>query len=225
MGSISSWSSSGTSSKGASSEGASTDVGFHVAAEGIILEPSGAIPGAITRPSSLNVASASAAAAAIAFARSSLNCFRSARRFAVISSDVSPMAEKFCKMSKIKQGKDIPLPFIFLAFICLANQLGSLLDRLPFPKNPRRHSVVASPEFETQAERVIGSNSAVQCGLRGRVKERPRNVYVGSGKIIGRGWAYILAVSARREEGLKDALEREVGLMSDMDEVTFGLIR
>jgi hypothetical protein len=81
--------------------------------------------------------------------------------------------------------------------------------------------MVASPEFETQAERVIGSNSAVQCGLRGRVKERPRSVYVGSGKIIGRGWAYILAVSARREEGLKDALEREVGLMSDMDEVTF----
>jgi len=65
---------------------------------------------------------------------------------------------------------------------------------------------------------VTGSNSAVQCGLSGRVRERPKKVNVGSGKMIGRGWAYVLAVSARRAEGLKDALERGVGLMSDMDD-------
>jgi len=94
MGSISSCGSSGASSGGDSSEGTGTGVGFHVAADGITLEPSGAIPGAMTRPSSLNAASASAAAATIAFARSSLNCFRSARRFAVISSDVRPMLQE-----------------------------------------------------------------------------------------------------------------------------------
>lgn len=93
MGSISS-SSSGATSRGDCSESTDVDVGFQVAAEGIIRVPSGAIPGAITRPCSLKAVSASAAAAAIAFARSSLNCLRSARRLAVISSDVSPVPVK-----------------------------------------------------------------------------------------------------------------------------------
>ena len=43
----------------------------------------------MTRPSLANIASASSATAAMARARSSLNCFRSARRLAVTSSEVN----------------------------------------------------------------------------------------------------------------------------------------
>jgi len=45
--------------------------------------------GWITRPSVAKMVSASSATAAMARARSSLNCLRSALRLAVISSDVS----------------------------------------------------------------------------------------------------------------------------------------
>jgi hypothetical protein len=78
---MSSWSS------GAVVFGTSTGIftGFHVAAEGI---PGPEMMGDTTRPSA-KAASAAAAAAAMALARSSLNCCRSALRFAVISSEVS----------------------------------------------------------------------------------------------------------------------------------------
>ena len=58
--------------------------GFHVAADGIDTPVSSV---EMMRPSA-NAASASAAAAAIACALSNLNCFRSALRLAVTSSDV-----------------------------------------------------------------------------------------------------------------------------------------
>ena len=59
--------------------------GFHVAAEGME-GPDRA--GVMTRPCVANMCSASSATAAMAAARSALNCLRSARRFAVISSEV-----------------------------------------------------------------------------------------------------------------------------------------
>lgn len=58
--------------------------GFHVAADGIFAF----VSSSETILPSLNAASASAAACAIARARSTLNCLRSARRFAVTSSEV-----------------------------------------------------------------------------------------------------------------------------------------
>lgn len=62
-----------------------------MAAEGILGPDT---TGAAMRPSASYRASASAAAAAIALARSILNCLRSARRFSLISSDVSSAREK-----------------------------------------------------------------------------------------------------------------------------------
>ena len=61
-------------------------LGLHVAAEGIA-GPERA--GWITRPSVAKTLSASSATAAMALARSSLNCLRSALRLAVISSEVN----------------------------------------------------------------------------------------------------------------------------------------
>lgn len=61
-------------------------LGRHVAVEGMS-GPDNA--GAITRPSVANISSASSATAAMAAARSSLNWRRSARRRAVISSEVN----------------------------------------------------------------------------------------------------------------------------------------
>ena len=61
-------------------------LGFHVAADGIA-GPERA--GCITRPSVAKTVSASSATAAIALARSSLNCLRSALRLAVTSSEVN----------------------------------------------------------------------------------------------------------------------------------------
>ena len=75
------WSGDGGSFVGAEmSEG-----GFHVAAEGME-GPDRA--GVMTRPWVANMCSASSATAAMAAARSALNCLRSARRFAVTSSEV-----------------------------------------------------------------------------------------------------------------------------------------
>ena len=65
--------------------------GFQVAAEGMEGPDSA---GVITRPSVANMCSASSATAAIAAARSALNCLRSARRLAVISSDVISISRK-----------------------------------------------------------------------------------------------------------------------------------
>lgn len=65
--------------------------GFQVAAEGME-GPDRA--GVMTRPSVANMCSASSATAAIAAARSALNCLRSARRLAVISSEVISVARK-----------------------------------------------------------------------------------------------------------------------------------
>ena len=61
-------------------------LGFHVAADGIA-GPERA--GWMTRPSVAKTVSASSATAAMALARSSLNCLRSALRLAVISSEVN----------------------------------------------------------------------------------------------------------------------------------------
>lgn len=77
-------------SAGSSGEGSSGTEevgweGFQVAAEGIA-GPERA--GVITRPWVAKMSSASSATAAIAFARSALNCLRSALRLAVISSEV-----------------------------------------------------------------------------------------------------------------------------------------
>jgi hypothetical protein len=111
------------------------DVGFQVAAEGIIRVPSGAIPGAITRPCSLKTVSASAAAAAIAFARSSLNCLRSARRLAVISSDVSPVPiESYNFRSRTKERHTLALHF---SRIYLSRQpTGLTPGEISFSKEP-----------------------------------------------------------------------------------------
>lgn len=78
-------SSSSSGSVGASASGFGRDVGFQVAAEGIDGPDSA---GVITRPSAAKMASASAATAAMACARSSLNCFLSIRRRSLYSSAV-----------------------------------------------------------------------------------------------------------------------------------------
>ena len=65
-------------------------VGFQVAAEGMA-GPDRA--GAMTRPSVAKIISASSATWAMARALSSLNCFRSALRRAVISSEVNSKEE------------------------------------------------------------------------------------------------------------------------------------
>lgn len=94
-----------------------------------------------------------------------------------------------------------PAALSFLAFTCLASQLGSLLDKLPFPKNPLVHRILESLAFVTHTERVAGSKTPSQCGFRTSSLEPPRPrlpsseekelVLVGSGEVKrrGRGWA------------------------------------
>jgi len=87
-------STSGIGSSGSSSSGsgdttsvlAGSTAGLQVAADGMAGPER---PGRITRPSVAKIDSASSATAAIARARSSLNCRRSALRLVVISSEVS----------------------------------------------------------------------------------------------------------------------------------------
>ena len=71
---------------GISFSGTGCGLGLHVAAEGMV-GPERA--GWMTRPSVAKTVSASSATAAMALARSSLNCLRSALRRAVISSEVN----------------------------------------------------------------------------------------------------------------------------------------
>jgi hypothetical protein len=115
--------------------------GFHVAADGIDVFVSSA---GIIRPSA-NAASASAAAAAIARALSNLNCFRSALRLAVTSSEVNSrrrLRELHATTCRHRWG--LRLPVVVLRWDCLASQLGSLRERLPFPKKPRLQRVMLS---------------------------------------------------------------------------------
>jgi len=85
----SSLSNSSSSEVGGMSSGIGCGLGLHVAAEGIE-GPERA--GWVTRPSVAKTVSASSATVAMALARSSLNCLRSALRLAVISSEVNSKA-------------------------------------------------------------------------------------------------------------------------------------
>lgn len=114
-------------------------VAFQVAADGMA-GPERA--GWITRPSVAKIASASSATAAIARARSVLNCLRSALRLAVISSEVGSVPKSCYDISLRRDTtRDLRFPLLFLIFICRDSQLGSLLDRSPLPKNPRLHKI------------------------------------------------------------------------------------
>jgi hypothetical protein len=167
--------------------------GFHVAADGIDVFASSA---GIIRPSA-NAASASAAAAAIARALSNLNCFRSALRLAVTSSEVNSRRRlREVHATTWRRGWDLRLPVAVLRWDCLASQLGSLRERLPFPKKPRLQRVMLSLRLVTQTERVVGSNVPSHRGFSTRVGNTPKmpkaviaNLLSIGEKEIGRGFA------------------------------------
>lgn len=90
-----------------------------------------------------------------------------------------------------------PEALSFLAFTCLASQLGSLLDRLPFPKKPLVHRILEFLAFVTHTDRVAGSKTPSQCGFKISTLEPPRPrlpsseekvlVLLGSGEVKMRG--------------------------------------
>jgi len=48
-------------------------------------------------------------------------------------------------------------PPLFLIFICRASQLGSLRDKSPLPKSPRRHKIRECSGLHTHTDEVTGS--------------------------------------------------------------------
>jgi len=94
-----------SSSSGATSVLEGSTAGLQVAADGIAGPER---PGSITRPSVAKIDSASSATAAMARARSSLNCRRSALRLVVISSEVSSKwrVENLCFRTNGYSGAD-----------------------------------------------------------------------------------------------------------------------
>jgi hypothetical protein len=97
------------------------------------------------------------------------------------------------------------------ALSCRACQLGSLRERLPLPKKPRRQSASTSRASETQTERVAGSKTPVQRGFSTRAAagarpSRPRSERASAGagsKSSGSGCAYRRSFSARRKPPLR----------------------
>ena len=70
-----------------------------------------------------------------------------------------------------------PAALASLWLICRAYQLGSLRERLPFPKKPRCQSIVAPApvfEFATQIERVAASSRPSTQGLSIRRGDSPK---------------------------------------------------
>lgn len=193
-------SSSGASSFSSSSSATSASApvlwdGRQVAAEGMAGPESA---GVMTRPSVAKICSASSATAAIAAARSSLNWRRSARRRAVTSSDVSSASRRleFQDIASEAVKENIRFPPLARRFVCRASQLGSLRERSPFPKNPRRHKINECSGFATQTERVVGSKTPSQYGFSTRASDRPSRPKTepmrlggGSTKRSGRGCA------------------------------------
>lgn len=66
------------------------------------------------------------------------------------------------------------LPAALLLLASLMSQLGSLRERLPFPKKPRLQRTTRSFGSVTQIERVIGSKVPLHRGFSTRVGEIPK---------------------------------------------------
>lgn len=102
-------------------------------------------------------------------------------------------------------------------------QLGSLRERSPLPKKPRRQRIKTSSDLVTQIERVYGSNTPSQWGLSMRVRERPRKARMdwmreggGCERRTGRGCAYMRAASALRPPDFPLGREFEEGVIRDI---------
>ena len=117
-------------------------------------------------------------------------------------------------------------PADFRRFNWRASQLGSLLDKSPFPKKPLLHKIIECSMLVIHTERVIGSKMPSQCGLSTRVRESPRTPRTefrvlagGSINNRGKGLAYSLLISALLAPPLfpEDLLSPlELGVMRDM---------
>jgi hypothetical protein len=171
MCSISSGGSASASSDGSKEAFRIDGDGFHVAADGIDVLVSSI---EITRPSA-KAASASAAAAAIAWALSNLNCFRSALRLAVTSSEVSSKRKRPEHMmpSRTKSG---------LTPASCASTIGKPRDptrlaarEVTFPKEtapPKNHAVLWVSDPDRTRDRIENAfASRVQHTRRGNTEE------------------------------------------------------